>query len=189
MQKVLSIPLTKTPVHSEEEAWIEAARDNPEAFAPLYNKYVQRIHNFIGSRVNDEELVHDLCSQVFIKAMTGLKNYRHQGYAFSSFLYRIAQNEISGYYRRNPNSRFVRMEEDGIDRLQAEVDNGMEWRDEVKFLYKMLGRLEQEDMEILQMRYFEEKSCAEIGEILNMQENSVRVKIFRVIRKLREFKG
>jgi len=79
----------------QERLAIEAAKSDKRHFAVLYDRYFNQIFLFILKKTGNESLTSDLTSQVFFKAMTKLDTYKHMGYPFSSWLYRIAINEVS----------------------------------------------------------------------------------------------
>ena len=78
----------------EELIIIEAAKINPNQFAPLYTKYYEQIFNYIYNRMASKDVAFDITSQVFLKAMTNLSKYIYIGVPFSSWLFRIAHNEL-----------------------------------------------------------------------------------------------
>ena len=56
-------------------------------------------------------------------------------------------------------------------------------------LIKIIGELPENELKIIEMRYFEKRSYREIGEILGIAENNAKVKAFRIVEKLKkEFK-
>src|ERR1700744_6444279 len=98
---------------SEQKA-IEDAKSNPARFEVLYNKYYEPILQFVYKRVEGKEAAFDITSQVFLKVMVNLKEYKFMGTPFSSWLYRIALNEINQLYRADKVKRSVKIEEDEL---------------------------------------------------------------------------
>ena len=91
---------SKTENLIEQEAIeINLAKKDPAKFAPLYERYFLQIFKYIFKRVESEDHANDICQQTFIKAMTKINSYQHKGLPFSSWLYRIAQNEINQMQR------------------------------------------------------------------------------------------
>lgn len=172
-----------------EEALIADAQRNPERFAPLYEKYYHQIYIFICKRVANRDTVADITSQVFVQAISHISSYRNQGFPFSSWLYRIANNEVAMFYRKTGNKVFVDVNEEGIAKI--ETDSGLQLlnKENSQYLFYLLNCLNKQEMEIIQLRYFEDKSYTEISEILNISENSARIKVFRAIKKLQEKKN
>src|SRR3989304_3395504 len=57
---------------------VEAARHDPRAFEALYRKYVAQVYNFALYELRDPHAAEDLTAQVFLRALTGLRNFREQ---------------------------------------------------------------------------------------------------------------
>src|ERR1051325_10679376 len=84
---------TTEQIISEMELIREAKQDSSK-FAPLYKKYFEQIFLFVLKRVESEDTAADITSQVFLKALINLSKYREMGLPFSSWLFRIARNEV-----------------------------------------------------------------------------------------------
>ncbi len=168
----------------EEWAEIQAAQVNPAKFRPLYDRYFESIFRFIHRRTADEELAGDLCSQVFLKAMQKIDTYYFRGVPFSSWLFKIAANEVSQYYRQSQKVRVVSTEEtdlsDMIDEME-EPDNEIYRLN----LTKVLDTLEEKDMQLIEMRFFEQRPFKEIADILGMTESNAKVKTYRILERLK----
>src|SRR5512142_478607 len=76
-----------------------AARHDRQAFAKLYDLYVDRIYKYIYYKSGRTDEAEDLTAQVFLKAWEAIGNYKWEGYPFSTWLYRIAHNQMIDYYR------------------------------------------------------------------------------------------
>ena len=83
-----------------ESSLIERAKKDPEAFGILFDRHYPAIFAYICRRMEDWDLSRDMAAEVFIKAFKGLWRYRWHGIPFSSWLYRIATNEIRMYLRK-----------------------------------------------------------------------------------------
>ena len=81
-------------VKSEREL-INLAKKNSKYFEPIYKKYHEQIFRFVYQRLNNEDDAADITSQVFLKALLNLEKYEFRGFPFSSWLYRIALNEVN----------------------------------------------------------------------------------------------
>lgn len=168
-----------------EQKEIEAAKSNPADFEPLYNKYYEPILRFVYKRVETKESAYDITSQVFLNAMLKLHQFKFDGCPFSSWLYRIAINEINQSYRKNKVQRTVRVEEDELKYMAAEIDGDDDIDTRYKKVAEVLGNLPEEDMQLIELRYFERRAFSEIGDILNITENNAKVKLYRIIDKLK----
>src|SRR6267154_3192514 len=91
--------MTGEEIRQEYET-IDRAKKDPAAFGPLYEKYFDRIFNFIFAQTDDEDLTADLCSQTFLIALSSAHQFQFRGVHVSAWFYRIASNEVSKHYRK-----------------------------------------------------------------------------------------
>lgn len=169
----------------EEEVWIQRAKKSPEHFGPLYKKYHEQIFRFIYQRMNDKDVASDVTSQVFIKAMDNLKRYQYRGLPFSSWLYRIAYSEVIQFFRDKKAVQYVNAESLQIMDIIEDFDNRLSSKENIGKLMNCLKTLKATDVEMIEMRYFENRSYKEISEIKDITENSAKVKTFRALERLK----
>lgn len=174
---------TPQQMASEYEV-VEAAKKDPAKFAVLYNKYHEQIFRFIYQRLDDKDLAFDTTSQVFLKALTNLQRYEYRGVPFASWLYRIASSEVNQLFRQNKAQRTVNIDSvhlyDMIDEM--EEDKLEKYHDK---LQSVIADLDEPDLQLIEMRYFEKRPFKEIGEILDITENNAKVKVYRILEKLK----
>ena len=84
----------------DEQAWIQAAREDRAAFAPLYFRYRTQVYAYIRTRTTDAGDAEDLTQQVFLRALDALPRYSERGLPFVAWLFRIARNTLTDHYRR-----------------------------------------------------------------------------------------
>lgn len=169
----------------EELGWIKDAKSDPRSFGPLYRKYHEQIFRYIYQRMDDEETAFDITSQVFIKAMKNLNKYEYRGVPFSSWLYRIAKSELYQSFRDRKASRTVCVESMHLFEMIEEMEEEDSSENKNK-LFSCLGLLKEDDLQLIEMRFFEKRSYREIGEILDITENNAKVKSFRAVEKLKK---
>jgi len=181
-----TIHQTKEDIETELQL-IKRAQADPNRFAPLYDKYYRMIFLFIYRRADDEDLTSDLTSQVFLKAILNIAKYEFKGVPFSAWLYRIATNEVNQHFRKNSSSRSVSIEDAGLERLKQELPQWNEEDEEKeRILMEGIQLLSQEDLQFIEMRFFEDRSFKEIGHIFNITENNAKVKTYRILDKVRK---
>ncbi|MBL7930606.1 MAG: sigma-70 family RNA polymerase sigma factor [Bacteroidia bacterium] len=139
---------------------------------------------FILKRVESEEIAADITSQVFLKALSNLSKYKNMGFPFSSWLFRIARNEIYDLHQKNKVNMVVSIENDGILNMISEI--GASEKQDHQFLYLALEKLEENEIELIEMRFFENRAFKEIGEILDITENNAKVRTYRTLEKLKQ---
>jgi RNA polymerase sigma-70 factor (ECF subfamily) len=169
----------------EELSWITSAKKDPERFGPLYKKYHEQIFRYIHQRMDDQELAFDVTSQVFIKAMSNIHKYEYRGVPFSSWLYRIAKSELYQAFRDRKARRTVNVESMHLFEMieDFEEDDSSENK---KRLITCLADLNERDLQLIELRYFERRSYREIGEILEITENNAKVRAFRALERLKK---
>lgn len=170
---------------AEELEWIQRAKSDPEYFAPLYKKYHEQIFRYIYQRMDDEDMAFDITSQVFLKAIKNLHKYEFRGVPFASWLYRIAKSELYQCYRDRKAIRTVNIDTVQVNEFIEEFDYN-ENEENKKRLLHCLSLLKEDDMQLLELRFFEKRSFKEIGDLLELTENNAKVKSFRAIEKLKK---
>jgi len=181
-----------TPVNDElekERLVIIQAKNNPDCFKPLYEKYYKTIFKFIYFKVLDKEVTADITSNVFIKALTNLHSYNFQNFPFSAWLYRIAYNEVMQFFRKHKKQEQLVMTDELLFKLKDQ-DEDIEL-DALKAKFqKIFERLKCNEVKLIELRFYEDLSYKEIGKVLGLNETNARVKIHRLLEKIRiQFKS
>ncbi|TAH20960.1 MAG: sigma-70 family RNA polymerase sigma factor [Cytophagales bacterium] len=166
---------------------VQKAKMNPQFFAPLYEKYYDSIFIYISRRIDDEELTADMTAQVFYKCLRSLEKYDFQGVPFSAWLFRIAINEINQFFKQQKNKeRSVSLKEKHINILFEELQHH-DVKDKHDIVIKLLEQLDSDDVQFVELRFFEGRSFKEIGFLLGLTEVNAKVKTYRILAKLKEY--
>lgn len=166
---------------------IQLAKKQQEYFGLLYEKYFEQIFRFVFKRLGgDEETAGDLTQQTFIKAMANMEKYTDMGLPFSSWLYRIAQNEVSMHFRSSKKIVMVSVDQQAVLGLLTEVNttHRMSMEEQEK-LVQLLNGLDQEHCDLIELRYFQGISFREISEIYNITEANAKMRVYRILEKLK----
>lgn len=171
-----------------EEEWLEvqAAQQNPAKFRVLYQRYHEPIFRFVFKRTVDEVLAADLTSQVFLKAMQKIDKYVFKGVPFSAWLFRIASNEIAQHFRKQNKSRVVALEERTAHDLEDEYEDKADLDININLLKSVIQDLKPDEVELLELRFFEKRPFKEVADILDITENNAKVKIYRLLQKMKK---
>lgn len=169
-----------------EQTQIEAAKKNPAAFAPLYDKYYEQIFRYIYQRLDDKEAAFDTTQQVFLKAMDNLLKYEFRGVPFSSWLYRIAYSEVNDLFRAEKYVRTVNIDSIAVYTIIEEIQETKIEQYHDKIVQIISEQLEEDELQLIEMRFFEKRSFKEIADILNITENNAKVKTYRILDKLKK---
>ena len=174
---------------NDEKALIEKAKSDPAAFGVLYERYVERIYNYIYYRTGSAKDAEDLTGKVFAKAMSHIKGYKHMGLPFSAWLYRIAHNLVANYHRDR-----ARKQEISLDNVPGAVlpqktpqpETRLERREEVEGLLATIRDLAPNRQELLILKFVDDLSNKEIGQIMRKSEGAIKSLYHRTLLELRE---
>ncbi len=189
----VAIPLSRRTRAEEERVLVRLAQNGTEAaFEELIRRHQQRVLALVGSILRRREDVEDVAQQVFLKVFISLKRFDLRS-AFSTWLYKITVNECWDYLRKKKVRPLVYeadLSEEQVSRLdgivsadrpvtgaseQAEVKETLEW---------MLEKLPEQDQQLLVLKEMEGFSVQELAEILDLNVNTVKVRLFRARSRL-----
>jgi RNA polymerase sigma-70 factor (ECF subfamily) len=170
---------------ANEQAVVEAAKKDPGKFAPLYDKYYEQIFRFIYQRVDDREHAFDAVQTTFMKALNNLHKYEFRGVPFASWLYRIASSEVNNLFRVEKAQRTVNVESVSVYHIIEEIQESKidEYHDKI---VGIISGLPEDELQLIEMRFFEKRAFKEIAEILDITENNAKVKTYRILDKLKK---
>lgn len=184
----LSMPLEKRRGSDEDKKLVQMAQGGAEAaFEELVRRHQQRVFALVSGILRRQEDVEDIAQQVFLKVYLSLKRFDHRA-AFSTWLYKITVNECWDYLRKRKVRPLVYesdLSEEQVSRLDGIVSAdrvalGPNDRAEVKdMLNHMLETLPAEDQQLLVLKEIEGFSVQELAEILDLNVNTVKVRLFR----------
>ena len=154
-------------------------------FIKLYDKYLKQIYNFIYYKTSHRETAEDLTSQTFIKALNNLETFHFQDNAsFSAWLFTIARNNVSDYYRSYKNIKDIDDVWDLADDEDISLD--YEFKERSAWLRKYLKELNNAQREIIILRVFQDLSYKEISKINGKNENASKMEFSRALKTLKE---
>jgi RNA polymerase sigma-70 factor, ECF subfamily len=174
------------PGTPEQQALLErASQCDPAALAALYDQYVERIYSYIYHRVGQVELAEDLTGQVFMRMLEAVRAGQSWRSSFSGWLYRIAHNLVIDHYRRRGRATFV-----DIDDVTAPSEHGeplasVEALLESERLRQALGKVTEEQAQVVTLRFLEDLSIAETAEIMGKTEGAIKALQYRAVLALR----
>ena len=177
----------------QEKDLIERAKYSSEAFGELYDMYYDRIFGYALRRSANIEYAKDITSEVFFKALKNMMKFRWQGVPFCHWLYRIANHEISDHHnsrKREANYETASKVDNTIFKQElTESRNTRNTYDDYLDIHRYVSRLSLKHQEVISLRYFEDLSMAEIAQILQKPEGTVKSTLHRGIEKLRKMMG
>lgn len=176
-------------LEDEKQLVEQAKRGSASSFGDLYDHYVKPIHRFILLKVSSSEEAQDLTHDVFMRAWRTLPSFEHRGLPFSSWLYRIARNRVIDHYRtKKSNSRLDDFLEKSSSELIADVriEGDLDVTIATAEVHKALKNLNEEQQDVILMRFVEDLDTKEIANILDKKEGTVRIIQHRALEKLKK---
>lgn len=179
----------------------KAQKDSQAAFADLYDHFYPKIFRYTSFKVLEIDR-DDLVSEIFFKFVKNLKKYRKkEGISFDAWLYRIASNTITDFYRKK--SRTMEIAESQIlgdedqdfsifDLRETDEKTPRELlleKESFEAIEDLLKNLPPSQREILQLKFLEDFSNHEIAKITGKSEGNIRIIQLRALRALREKLG
>jgi RNA polymerase sigma-70 factor, ECF subfamily len=167
-----------------EEMEIEAAKQNPRAFGPLYNRYYARILQFVYGRTTSKDDARDITQQVFMSALENIGKYKATGVPYSAFLFRVALNELNRFYRRSKVRQAVNIDDEQVTDVMTEIGAENTAETDAK-LMKSLQQLSPEEMSLMQMRFFDRIPFKDLCDILEISETAAKARVYRLLERLK----
>lgn len=177
---------------SDRELVGRAQREDKAAFEELVRRHQHRVFAVAGGILRRREDVEDIAQQVFIKAYFALKKFDQRA-AFSTWLYKITVNECWDLLRKKKVRPLV-YEADLSEEQAKQVatsgekgNPGPDIRDKLEareHMEKLLEGLDERDRLMLILKEVEGYSIEEIAEVLDLNGNTVKVRLFRARRRV-----
>jgi RNA polymerase sigma-70 factor, ECF subfamily len=185
---VRNIPTTqKDPPLLEEARLVDEARaGDPEAFARLYDAYVERVTRYVYFRVSEPSDTEDLVSQVFLKAWENLERYKMGSSPFIAWLYTIARNLVIDHYRTKKNA--LPLEEAIALPSDMEMpDEEAQTRFDLQAMRDALQFLTSDQQQALILKYIAGLPNDTIAKIMSKQEGTIRGLQMRALQTLSKY--
>ncbi len=182
---------SRTETFGGDETLVSAAQTDTEAAGRLYDKYYREILGYIYHCTLDRAATEDLTSDVFLAAFRHLGRFRWRQIPFRAWLYRIATNEVRTYYRKRRRIRTTRLQPEHGDLAGAArpADECSTAQEDYRLLHKALLRLRLKYRTVIILRYFEDKTIAEISNITGRKEGTIRCQLHRGLAQLQDVLG
>lgn len=176
--------------YTDSELAVRSRTGDEPAFQELVSRYQEKLSLYLRHLTLGPDESKDLVQEVFIKAYRALPSFDGRR-RFSPWIYRIAHNEAMNYLKRKNRRKVVSWEDisDSADELDASRHTATPedlWanEEEREMVKRGLVQLSEPYREVLILRYYLDKSYAEMSEILGKPENTVASTLSRAKKKL-----
>jgi len=179
--------------NSQEGALVRRAQAGDEAaFREIVEHYQSKVFSIIHGIIRQRNDIEDIAQQVFSKVYFSIRNFDFRS-SLITWIYKITVNECFDYLRKKKVRKLVYesdLSEDEVRRVentepavdrQVPVDQNLARRD---YVVKLLTRVSEEERTLLMLKEVEGRSVEELAEMTGMNENTIKVKLFRARQKL-----
>ena len=173
---------------------LKSQNKDKDAFSKLFDFYYDKITKYVFRRTLDVEYSKDITSNVFLKALDNIENFKWKNgdYSFDGWIFKIATNEINQYFRKQKRYKLI-IDDPKVffnlgdnNKASDEIEKTIDNEKHFLILNKAIRQLKPIYGDIIHLRYFEEMPYNEISQILNKNESTVRVYCQRAIKELEE---
>jgi RNA polymerase sigma-70 factor (ECF subfamily) len=189
---------TRTPAEQQKDLVRRAQAGDASAYEELVRLHQRRVLAVVGGILRGSEDVEDVAQQALAKAYFSIRRFDLRS-AFGTWLYKIAVNECWDYLRKKKVRRLVYeadMSEEQVRKLESMPEHGYggalhredaaRRTEQRQLVERLLGELDEKDQAMLVMKEVEGFSVEEIGEVLGLNVNTVKVRLFRARGRLVE---
>jgi len=180
LRALLEAPASRAGTTDPEAALVAAAREEPQAFLALYDRYFDRVLGYVRLRIRDEWICEDVTSTVFTTALGQLRRFRGEG-PFAGWLFQIARNAVRDIQRR---PAAVPLPDEATS-SEPDMEERFLGYERAAQLHALIRLLTPEQQHLLALRYGAGLAFDEIGAIVGAAPGTVRVRMHRTLEQLR----
>jgi RNA polymerase sigma-70 factor (ECF subfamily) len=179
--------------YSDEALLVKRVQERDEmAFREIVERYQAKVYSIIYGILRNRNDAEDIAQQVFSKVYFSIGNFDSRS-SLLTWIYKITVNECYDYLRKKRVRKLVyesdfseedsrKMENsDNVSEQGAAVDVALARRD---LAMKLLEKVSEEDRKLILLKEVEGHSVEELAEMTGMNENTIKVKLFRARQKL-----
>jgi RNA polymerase sigma-70 factor (ECF subfamily) len=176
---------------SEEADLVRRVQNRDEiAFREIVDRYQSKIFNIIYGILRNRNDAEDIAQQVFAKIYFSIHSFDFRS-SLLTWIYKITVNECYDYLRKKKVRKLVYESDFGDDesqRMERQEPNGARGADvqlaDRDLVVKLLGKISPEDRKLMLLKEVEGHSVEELAGMTGLNENTIKVKLFRARQKL-----
>jgi RNA polymerase sigma-70 factor, ECF subfamily len=150
-----------------------AKQGETASIGQLYEEYQLHVYRYLFYLVGDVHTAEDLTSEVFIRMIRSLPNYRYKGISFQAWLFQIAHNLAVDHFRKNGRRVQVDLEEN-LHVNGPDLDSTVELNLTSKMLRQALEKLNNAQREVIILRFVAGMPIAQVAQTLRKSEDTVK---------------
>lgn len=158
------------------------------AYAVLVDRYKNLVFTLALRILKHREEAEEVSQDAFIKAFKSLSKFKGDS-KFSTWIYKIAYHSCLDRIKKNKKDEVLRTIDEYTEHKVKSVDgilDGIEKKERNAVIQHCIYKLPEDEAALITLYYFEELSLEEIGEVVDLKPNNVKVKLFRIRKRLAE---
>ena len=155
----------------------------------LFERYYREIYAYIFKQCRDKELAMDLTQDTFVAAFRGIRSFNENKSGFRTWLYRVASNKITDYYRSrifHRRSFDISLDETPEFSDDTDILEQLTERDTVRQIMEIISQFDAERIRIFRKKIFEEQTFSQIAQDLSLPESTIKTRYYSMIRKIKK---
>jgi len=158
-------------------------RGDQDAARALYERYFDRIYNYVYARLRRVEDAEDLAIDTMTRSLTRLDLFQDQGVAFSSWVYRIAHNATIDHYRRQGKVTLVPIDNATLPESADPSELALDQLSSDQ-LRDAIHELTDEQQQVLILRFFQDLSAVQVAQVIGKSVGAVQALQHRALASL-----
>lgn len=161
------------PKDIQTDLIIRARNGDTAVIGAIYERFRLSVFRYLYYRIGDPQAAEDLTSDVFLRMIRSIPSYRPGKVTFQAWLFQIARNIAIDYYRKAKFRNHLELEEDMAakeDDLDVSVDRTLTH----KQLKNALGRLTEEQRDVIVLRFVANMPIAQVAQTLHKSEDAIK---------------
>jgi len=154
-------------------------------FSQIYDRYIDKIYRFIFLKVNSQEIAQDLTSETFLRGWESFQAKNEEIENIQAFLYRIARNLVTDYYREKGRTQVVSAEFVSIVDPRQNLEEKSLLNSDVDNIKRALASLKENYQNVIIWHYLDDLPIQEVANLLDKSEEATRVLLHRALKALK----
>ena len=156
-----------------------------KVFSKIYDQYIDKIYRFIFLKVNSQEIAQDLTSETFLRGWESFQAKNEEIENIQAFLYRIARNLVTDYYREKGRTQVVSAEFVSIVDPRQNLEEKSLLNSDVDNIKRALASLKENYQNVIIWHYLDDLPIQEVANLLDKSEEATRVLLHRALKALK----
>jgi len=185
-----TIPLRASACHSSldgHELLVQGRARAQAEFTVVYERYSSRVYAYVRARIPIGDDAEDLTQQIFLRALSNYCGFRGQGDQVAAWLFRIARNVVTDYFRNcRPSMPWESLPPSLEPRVEEDLESVVMRAEELTRLREALLGLDDNRRDLLALRFGARLRAGEIAGIIGKSEAATRKQLLRTLHTLKE---